>query len=155
MSHPHDGYDSEQGLDFDSVGPFEFAWSGDESHTVMHYLALSNGFGMFDRDNQYRWEMAGYINWSNAVLGDVLASPKARFVRPLIVAADKSAGISVAAFKRWNYLESVTAARAAYSLIALAAEQIGASTPTLDAARRALPGVAVRRIVCRIRHPWD
>ena len=35
----------------------------------MHYLALSNGFGVFDRDNQYRWEMAGYLNWSNAVRG--------------------------------------------------------------------------------------
>ena len=73
MSHPHDGYDSEQELDFDSSGPFEFAWSGDESHTVMHYLALSNGFGMFDKDNQYRWEMAGYLNWSNAVAGDISA----------------------------------------------------------------------------------
>jgi len=155
MSHPHDGYDSEQGLDFDSVGPFEFAWSGDESHTVMHYLALSNGFGVFDRDNQHRWETAGYINWSNAVLGDVLANPKAKFVRPLILAADASAGASIAAFKRWDYLEAVTAARQAYSLVALAAEQIGASTPTLDAARRALPGTAVRRIVCRIRNPFD
>jgi hypothetical protein len=155
MSHPHDGYDSEQGLDFDSVGPFEFAWSGDESHTVMHYLALANGFGVFDRDNQHRWETAGYINWSNAVLGDVLANPKARFVRPLILAADASAGASIAAFKRWDYLEAVTAARQAYSLVALAAEQIGASTPTLDAARRALPGTAARRIVCRIRNPFD
>ena len=155
MSHPHDGYDAEQGLDFNSAGPFEFAWSGDESHTVMHYLALANGFGVFDRDNQYRWETAGYINWSNAVLGDVLANPKARFVRPLIQAADASAGASIAAFKRWDYLEAVTAARLAYSLVALAAEQIGASTPTLDAARRALPGTAVQRIVCRIRNPWD
>lgn len=155
MSHPHDGYDSEQGLDFDAVGKFQFAWSGDESHTVMHYLALSNGFGRFDRDNQYRWEMAGYINWSNAVLGDLLANPKARFVRPLILAADASAGASIAAFKRWDYLRAVTAARRAYSLVALAAEQIGASTPTLDAARRALPGTAARRIVCRIRNPFD
>jgi hypothetical protein len=155
MSHPHDGYDSEQGIDFDSVGPFEFAWSGDESHTVMNYLGVSNGFGVFDRDNQYRWETAGYINWSNAVLGDVLADPKARFVRPLILAADASAGASLAAFRRWDYLEAVALARQAYSLVALAAEQIGASTPTLDAARRALPGTAARRIVCRIRNPFD
>jgi hypothetical protein len=44
----------------------------------MHYLALANGFGKFDRDNQHRWETAGYINWSNAVLGDVLASGHCR-----------------------------------------------------------------------------
>ena len=43
MSHPHDGYDSELELDFDPGGPFEFAWSGDESHTVMRYLALPTG----------------------------------------------------------------------------------------------------------------
>src|SRR5882672_4048093 len=36
-------------VNFDAIGPFEFAWSGDESQTVMHYLALSNGFGVFDR----------------------------------------------------------------------------------------------------------
>ena len=35
MSHPHDGYDSEQDLDFGAAGPFEFAWSGDESNTAM------------------------------------------------------------------------------------------------------------------------
>jgi hypothetical protein len=155
MSHPHDGYDSEQELDFDSSGPFEFAWSGDESQTVMHYLAVSNGFGRFDKDNQYRWEMAGYLNWSNAVVGDILNHPRAFLVWPLVLAADKLAEKSVDAFKRWDYLEAVTDARQAYSLVALAARTIGASTPTLDAARRALPGPAVRRIVCTIRHPFD
>ena len=62
-------------------GQFEFAWSGDESHTVMHYLASSNGFGRFDRDNVYRWETAGYLNWSNAVLGDILADRDAHRVQ--------------------------------------------------------------------------
>ena len=154
MSHPHDGYDSEQGLDFDSVGPFEFAWSGDESNTVMHYLALSNGFGVFDRDNEYRWEMAGYLNWSNAVVGDIIGHPKARQVWGLVVAADQIAGISVDAFKRWDFLTAAAAARQAYALVAAAAQQIGAATPTLDAARRAIPGV-VPRIVCTIRNPFD
>ena len=74
---------------------------------------------------------------------------------PLILAADKSAEKSVEAFRRWDYLDAVTESRQAYSLVALAAQQIGASTPTLDAARRALPGTAVRRIVCRIRNPFD
>ena len=155
MSHPHDGYDSEQELDFDASGPFEFAWSGDESQTVMHYIALSNGFGMFDRDNQHRWEMAGYLNWSNAVLGDILANPKARLVWPLIREADDAAADAVEAFRRWDHLEGATRARQAYTQVALAAQLIGASTPTLDAARRALPGTAVRRIVCTIRNPFD
>ncbi|MCM3879326.1 MAG: hypothetical protein ND807_04375 [Vicinamibacterales bacterium] len=155
MSHPHDGYDSENDLEFDASGPFEFAWSGDESHTVMHYIALANGFGVFDRDNQYRWETAGYLNWSNAVLGDIVTHPKARQVWPLIRQADDAAADAVEAFRRWDYLEGVAKARLAYSEVALAAQLIGASTPTLDAARRALPGTAVRRIVCTIRNPYD
>jgi hypothetical protein len=155
MSHPHDGYDSELGIDFGPSGPFEFAWSGDESHTVMHYLALANGFGVFDRDNQYRWETAGYLNWSNAVLGDIVTHPKAHRVSSLIRAADDAARASLEALRDWNYLDAVTAARQAYSLIASAAQQIGASTPTLDAARRRLPETSVRREVCRIHHPYD
>jgi hypothetical protein len=155
MSHPHDGYDSEQGIDFDAAGPFEFAWSGDESNTIMHYLALSNGFGVFDRDNEHRWEMAGYINWSNAVLGDIMLHPRAREVRGLIVAADQLAGVAVDAFRRWDFLTAAAAARQAYVLVAFAAQQIGAATPTLDAARRAIPGAAVPRIVCTIRNPFD
>jgi hypothetical protein len=155
MSHPHDGYDSEQGIDFGPSGPFEFAWSGDESNSIMHYLALSNGFGVFDRDNEYRWETAGYLNWANAVLGDIVDHPRASQVSALIGAADQIAGVSVDAFRRWDFLTAAAAARQAYSFVAFAAQQIGASTPTLDAARRAIPGVAVRRIVCRIRNPFD
>jgi hypothetical protein len=154
QSHPHDGYDSEQGIDFDAVGDFEFAWSGDESHSVMHYLALANGFGRFDRDNQYRWETAGYLNWSNAVLGDIVNHPDANRVRSLIASADDAAADSLAAFSAWDYLKAVTSARQAYSLVALAAREIGAGTPTLNAARRALPQ-AVPHIVCRIRQPYN
>lgn len=155
MSHPHDGYDSETGVDFNPSGAFEFAWSGDESHTVMHYLALSNGFGVFDRDNEYRWETAGYLNWSNAILGDILKHPEADRVASLIRRADDLAGESLEAFRNWDFLDAVTAAREAYTLVARAARRIGASTPTLDAARRLLPGTPVRRVVCRIRHPYD
>ena len=155
MSHPHDGYDSELELDFDASGPFEFAWSGDESHTVMSYLSTANGFGRFDRDNAYRWETAGYLNWSNAVLGDLLAHRDAHRVKWLIRAADRAAAESLDAFGDWDFLKAAAAARATYSLVALAAQQIDAATPTLDAARRALPGRLVARDGCRIRNPYD
>jgi hypothetical protein len=155
MSHPHDGYDSETGIDFGPEGAFEFAWSGDESHTVMHYLALSNGFGVFDRDNQYRWETAGYINWSNAVLGDILKHPNADRVSSLIQRADERAGDALEAFRDWDFLDAATAAREAYALVARAARRIGAPTPTLDAARRLLPETLARKIVCHIRNPYD
>jgi hypothetical protein len=155
MSHPHDGYDSELDVDFDSSGPFEFAWSGDESHTVMHYLALANGFGQFDRDNAYRWETAGYLNWANAVAGDLLTHPGAHRARALIAAADQAAAESLKAFDDWDFLRSAAAARLAYSLLAVAATEIGAATPTLDTARRPLPDVLVARDGCRIRNPYD
>ena len=63
-------------------GPFYFAWLGDESDTVMHYIAVSNGFGRHNQDNMYRWETAGYLNWANALAGDILASPDPAGSRP-------------------------------------------------------------------------
>jgi hypothetical protein len=150
LSHPHDGYDSELGIDFGPAGFFEFAWSGDESHTVMHYLALSNGFGRFDQDNAQRWEMAGYLNWSNALAADVLAHPHADRVRLLLRLADHAAEQSLDAFRKWEYLKAATNARQAYSLVVAAARLIGAESATLNAARRALPN-RYHPDACRIR----
>lgn len=140
MSHPHDGYDSELDLDFGAAGPLEFAWSGDESQTVMHYLALSNGFGRFDRDNLYRWETAGYLNLSNALAADVLANADSFKVRLLIAAADLVARGAKSSFERWDYLNAAASARLAYTLVSAAAGHINAVSPTLTAARRPLPG---------------
>jgi hypothetical protein len=119
----------------------------------MHYLALSNGFGRFDQDNLYRWEMAGYLNWTNAIVGDLEAHGDARRVRGLLTAADWAATAAVQSFKRWNYLAAAASARLAYTLAAAAAGSIGAPTPTLDAARRPLP--EARRVTdgCYIREP--
>ena len=140
MSHPHDGYDSELGLDFGPSGPLEFAWSGDESQTVMHYLNLSGGFGRFDRDNLYRWETAGYLNLSNALAADVIASADSFKVRLLLAAADLVARGAKSSFDRWDYLNAAASARLAYTLVSAAAGHINAVSPTLTAARRSLPG---------------
>ena len=93
LSHPHDGYDSERALDYGPADEFYYAWSGDESNTVMHYLALSNEFGEFDRANMYRYEFAGYLNWSNALLGDILASEDTGKVDNLLRKAAQELGI--------------------------------------------------------------
>jgi hypothetical protein len=151
LSHPHDGYDPEFGLDYGASGPFYFAWVGDESDTVMHYISLSNGFGVHNRDNMYRWETAGYLNRANALAGDILASPRAREVQAILRAADEHAARATHELRRWVYLDAVTSARWAYSLLTGAAEQIGVSSARLADARRALPGELIKKEGCRPR----
>lgn len=130
MSHPHDGYDSELGLDYGPGDDFYFAWSGDESNTVMHYIALSNQFGQFDRDNMYRWEMAGYLNWSNDLLAQIQAHPRANEVRERINVANNFAQTALKAFDRWQYRQAAANARKAYEQLARAAARLGIETPS-------------------------
>ncbi len=151
LSHPHDGYDSELGLDYGPSGFFYLAWVGDESDTVMHYLSISNGFGRHNRDNMRRWETAGYLNWANALAGDILASPKWRKARAALRTADGFAAKARQALKDWDYLEAATSARSAYSVLAEAAKELGVSSARLDAARAALPNARVPKTGCRPR----
>jgi hypothetical protein len=133
MSHPHDGYDSESGLDFDSVGDFYFAWSGDESNTIMHYMDLSDEFGRFDQDNMYRWEMAGYLNWSNELAGNILADPNSWRVQKYIAKAEVYAQQARRSFGQWDYLGAVRNARSAYEQLSLAANKLGLPTSPMSA----------------------
>ena len=64
----------------------------------MHYLSVSNGFGRHNQDNMYRWETAGYLNWANAVAGDILASPEGAASLPAVHPADRQARMAKAAF---------------------------------------------------------
>jgi hypothetical protein len=45
MSHPHDGYDSIIGVDYRPGDEFFYAWTGDESHSIMGYLDLRARLG--------------------------------------------------------------------------------------------------------------
>jgi hypothetical protein len=130
LSHPHDGYDWELGLDYGPADDFYFAWSGDESNTVMHYIALTNGFGQFDRDNMYRYEMAGYLNWSNALLAEIQAHPRANEVRERISVANKFAETALTTFDQWKYRQAAANARKAYEQLARAAARLGIETPS-------------------------
>ena len=153
MSHPHDGYDSEFELDYGPGGFLQFAWSGDESHTIMSYIDVTAGFGRFDRDNMHRWETAGYLNWANAVLGDIVASHKSHKVSDLLERADEKAARAIHDFNKWDYLESAAGAREAYEQVATAARKLGIPTPTLTAALRRLPNAATVKEGCRMRFP--
>ncbi|MFZ0158492.1 MAG: hypothetical protein WAL50_05630 [Kineosporiaceae bacterium] len=125
MSHPHDGYDSETGTDYEPTGDFQFAWSGDETDTVMSYMGLSNTFDVFDRDNLYRWETAGYLNEAAALTEAVLASPSAGKVGGLVATATKQRAAALAAFARWDYRTAATEGHNAYESMARAARTIG------------------------------
>ena len=155
MSHPHDGYDSELDLDFGPGGSFEFAWSGDESHTVMHYLALTNGFGGSTRTTRTagRWPAisTGRTPWRATSWR--IPRPIARAL--LLWFADAAAAEALDEFKKWDYVKAAATARLAYSLVITAARQIGAETPTLNAARRALPDSHFPRDGCRIRYMYQ
>jgi hypothetical protein len=128
LSHPHDGYDAELGLDFGASDGLYFAWSGNEADSVMHYLAMSNSFGQFNQDTMYRVEAAGYLNWANALAAAILADPDADTVAPLVSYADRQAARAIQSFNRWNYLAAATHAYTAYQTLADAADQLGLST---------------------------
>jgi hypothetical protein len=129
MSHPHDGYDYGYDIDFGPSGGLYFAWSGDESSTVMHYMDLSTKFSQFDKDNMYRWETAGYLNWSNQLLGTLAAHPKYSTVRAYVLQSQKFSNMSVNNFNAWNYGTSAALARKAYMSLVQAANILGVATP--------------------------
>jgi hypothetical protein len=132
LSHPHDGYDSELGIDYSPVDDFFFVWEGDESDTVMSYLNLAHAFGHHNSDNMYRWEAAGYLNWANALAGAIVVSPEASRAGHALARADEEAKDALAALGDWRYLRAADDARDAYAILAKAAEQIGVTAPMLE-----------------------
>jgi hypothetical protein len=125
MSHPHDGYDSETGVDYEPTGPYYFAWSGDESNTIMSYIDLNWDFSQFDRDNMNRYMAAAFARFGNQVAADVLADPDAGRAADELAAADRLLGVSKLAFRHHRYLAAAFAAKAAYQLVRKGARQAG------------------------------
>jgi hypothetical protein len=125
MSHPHDGFDFQDNVDFGTTGDFTYSWLGDQSNTMMSYIDLNWDFSQFDRDNMNRYLVATYINQSNAILGDVVKNAKARQVRGLLSAADRLAEDALESYKDMRYLEASFKAKAAYKIVLESAKAIG------------------------------
>jgi hypothetical protein len=125
MSHPHDGYDSETGIDYEPTGPYYFAWSGDESNSIMSYIDLNWDFSQFDRDSMNRYMAAAFARSSNQVAADILADPDARKAADELVAADALLGLSKLAFRGHRYQAAAFAADAAYAQVRRGARQVG------------------------------
>lgn len=155
LSHPHDGYDPTLDIDYGPGDDFYYVWVGDESDTVMHYLALSNYFGRFDQDDMYRWHMAGYLNWSNELLGEILAHPDSQNLSVMrwVKRAEQRAILAQRAFERWDYSRAVQFAYDAYLSLAMAAEELGIETPAESAALTLPPIRAIEKDVDYIRDP--
>jgi hypothetical protein len=124
MSHPHDGYDFEQNIDFFSSDAFYFANHGDESNSIMSYIDLNSDFGQFDRDNMARYMTAHYINQANAVLASIYQSPRAGDVSSLLTAADANAAAALSLYGGMNYSGAMMSAKSAYQNVLAAAARI-------------------------------
>lgn len=125
MSHPHDGYDYEADVDFGPDGDFYFAWSGDESNSMMSYIDLNWDFSQFDRDNMNRYMTSVYLNQANTILAQIYASPRAGLAASLLASADSSASSALSAYDAMDYAGAALNAKMAYEKVLQAAALIG------------------------------
>jgi len=124
MSHPHDGYDYEADVDFGPGGDHYFAWSGDESNSMMSYIDLNWDFSQFDRDNMNRYLTSVYLNQANTILVDIYASPKAGQASSLLTSADNHAGVALSAYDTMDYASAALHAKLAYEDVMATATQL-------------------------------
>jgi hypothetical protein len=127
MSHPHDGYDSQTGVDYEPTGPYYFAWSGDQSNSMMSYIDLNWDFSQFDRDNMNRYMAAAFSHNANRIAADILADPDAGRAADELAAADSLLGAAKAAFRGHRYLAASFLAKGAYDQVRRGARQAGVS----------------------------
>ncbi len=123
MSHPHDGFDWETGIDYEPTGPFFFAWATDEHNSMMSYIDLNWDFSQFDRDNAARHQAAGYIINANVIAGRVLRSKKADRAKKDLADADEAIGKAKAKMASHDYSDAFWWARAAYESVLRAADR--------------------------------
>jgi hypothetical protein len=129
MSHPHDGYDSTSGLDYGPGDDFYYAWSGDESHTIMSYIDLAFQFGWFDRDNMNRFLTGRYITRVAQITAQLNQTETSREVGGLVEDANARVSDARGAFGRMDYQRSAEQARAAFERVYRAAQLAGLSVP--------------------------
>lgn len=124
MSHPHDGYDYQANIDYGPSGDFYYAWVGDESSTIMQYIALENEFSQFDYDNMNRYLTSTFINQANAILKKIAAHPRSGRVAGKVLQADDFAGAALRAYSSMKYEQAVSLAEKAYDQVLSASETL-------------------------------
>ncbi len=139
LSHPHDGFDYEQAIEYGPSGEFFFVWAGDEHNSMMSYIDLNWDFSQFDHDNFNRFYMASYIANANAIAAKVLESPDAYKGEAELMMADNAIAQAKSALAAHNYTAAYDFARTAYFSTRGAAKRAGV---TVDASQK---GVFVKQ----------
>ena len=125
LSHPHDGYDSEQDVSYGPSGKFAFVNLGDQSASIMSYNDLSRTFGQFNLDSQYRYLTAAYLNNANAALESVRRAQKASAVSSAAKSADTLFTQAKTKYDALDYLGAATLAHQGYRAVIDAANTAG------------------------------
>lgn len=125
LSHPHDGYDSEDNLSYGPSGDFLFANVGDESATIMSYNDLSRDFGQFNLDSQYRYLSAAYLNNANAILELGRRADREGSMTAAATSADALFAQAQNDYNALNYLEAARKAHQGYRAVLDAAKTAG------------------------------
>lgn len=139
MSHPHDGYDSTTGADFGPTGDYFFAWSGDQSHTVMSYIDLSLNFGWFDQDNMNRFLTARYMTRANEIAALVRQANNGRETRELLERAAAEFNDARSAFRAMEYERAASQAQAGFERVWRAAQLANLNVPLVEPLPRGGP----------------
>jgi len=130
LSHPHDGWDSESNTDFGPEGQYFFAWSGDQSNTMMSYIDLNWDFSQFDQDNMRRYQAAAFTESANSIAAAILADPDAEKAADELAAADKVLGRAEQRFSAHQYRVASRLATRVYKLVNRGARQVGLDVRT-------------------------
>lgn len=125
VSHPHDGWDSEGGFDYGPEGDYFFAWSGDESNSMMSYIDVNWDFSQFDQDNHNRHRAAGYMLNANVLAEAVLATPGKLPAKLVLRVADGACAFGKLRLASHDYEGTFRSARRCYELAKLSAQMAG------------------------------
>lgn len=125
LSHPHDGYDSEQDVSYGPSGEFAFVNLGDQSASIMSYNDLSRTFGQFNLDSQYRYLTAAYLNNANAALESVRRAQKASALGSAARNADTLFTQARTKYDALDYLGAAKLAHEGYRAVIDAANAAG------------------------------
>lgn len=125
LSHPHDGYDSEEDISYGPSGRFHFVNLGDESNSVMSYMSIQPEFSQFNLDSQYRYLTAAYLNNTNAILQLAREAGKESSLATTATDADGLFAQAKASYDNLAYLDAARTAHEGYRKVVDAAVAAG------------------------------